>query len=157
MPPEPAPAYQMDFFRALLCRPHRHGIFGRDRCRDLDEGALSNDGAKRLDSVEIRDVGFGMQAAHATSERPVQMLLRCSDRHQGHEPARPRRTHGSCMKFVEPSSFLDPDATARKVVEIANAIEPAQDGRIYIELLNGAFLKAGGRPGSVSRRNRARD
>jgi hypothetical protein len=45
MPPEPAPAYQMDFFRALLCRPHRHGIFGRDRCRDLDEGALSNDGA----------------------------------------------------------------------------------------------------------------
>ena len=29
-------------------------------------------------------------------------------------------------------------------MEIANAIEPAQDGRIYIELVNGAFLKAGG-------------
>ena len=50
------------------------------------------------------------------------------------------------MKFVEPSSFLDPDATARNLVEIANAIEPAQDGRIYIELVNGAFLKAGGTP-----------
>jgi hypothetical protein len=33
------------------------------------------------------------------------------------------------MKFVEPRSFLDPNATARKLVEIANAIEPAQDGR----------------------------
>jgi hypothetical protein len=50
------------------------------------------------------------------------------------------------MKFVEPSSFLEPDATARKLVEIANAIEPAQDGRIYIELVNGAFLKAGRTP-----------
>jgi hypothetical protein len=29
-------------------------------------------------------------------------------------------------------------------VEIANAIEPAQDGRIYIELVNAAFLKADG-------------
>ena len=33
------------------------------------------------------------------------------------------------------------------------AIEPAQDGRIYIELVNAAFLKAG----SVPRRYRARD
>jgi hypothetical protein len=48
------------------------------------------------------------------------------------------------MKFVEPRRLTDPDAAARKLVEIANAIEPAQDGRIYIELVNGAFLKAGG-------------
>jgi hypothetical protein len=48
------------------------------------------------------------------------------------------------MKFVEPSPFNDPDAAARKLVEIANTIEPAQDGRIYIELVNAAFLKAGG-------------
>ena len=33
------------------------------------------------------------------------------------------------MKFVEPSPFNDPDAAARKLVEIANTIEPAQDGR----------------------------
>jgi hypothetical protein len=48
------------------------------------------------------------------------------------------------MKLVEPNRFADPDAAARKLVEIANTIEPAQDGRIYIELVNAAFLKAGG-------------
>jgi hypothetical protein len=48
------------------------------------------------------------------------------------------------MKFVEPSPFKDPEAAARKLVEIANTIEPAQDGRIYIKLVNAAFLKAGG-------------
>jgi hypothetical protein len=39
------------------------------------------------------------------------------------------------MKFVEPSHFTDPDAAAaRKLVEIANAAETVQDGRIHIEL-----------------------
>ena len=50
------------------------------------------------------------------------------------------------MKYVEPSRFADPDAAARKLVEIANGIEAVQDGRIYIELVNGAFLEAGGTP-----------
>jgi hypothetical protein len=50
------------------------------------------------------------------------------------------------MKFVEPNRFTDADAAARKLVEIANAIEHAQDGRIYVELVNGAFLKADGTP-----------
>ena len=50
------------------------------------------------------------------------------------------------MKFVEPSHLVDPDAAAHKLAEIANAIEAAQDGRIHIELVNGAFLKAGGTP-----------
>ena len=54
------------------------------------------------------------------------------------------------MKFVELSRLTDLDAAARKLVEIANAIEPAQDGRIYIELVNGAFLKAGGTPRLMS-------
>jgi hypothetical protein len=31
---------------------------------------------RRLDSLEIRDVGFGMQAAHPIRKRPVHMLLR---------------------------------------------------------------------------------
>jgi hypothetical protein len=44
------------------------------------------------------------------------------------------------------SRLTDPEAAARKLVEIANAIKPAQDGRIYTELVNGAFLKAGGTP-----------
>jgi hypothetical protein len=35
------------FFRALLCRPHRRGIFGRDRYRDLDVDALSRPPSRR--------------------------------------------------------------------------------------------------------------
>ena len=50
------------------------------------------------------------------------------------------------MKFVEPSHFTDPDAAARKLVEIANALEAVQDGRIYIERVNGSFLEEGGTP-----------
>jgi hypothetical protein len=50
------------------------------------------------------------------------------------------------MKFVEPSHFTDPDAAARKLVEIANVTEAVQDGRIHIELVNDTFLTAGGSP-----------
>jgi hypothetical protein len=44
------------------------------------------------------------------------------------------------MKFVERSNLSDPDAAARKLVEIVNAVEAVQDGRIYIENINGPFL-----------------
>ena len=40
--------------------------------------------------------------------------------------------------------FANPDLAARKLVEIANGVEPAQDGRIYIERVNAPFLAAGG-------------
>jgi hypothetical protein len=50
------------------------------------------------------------------------------------------------MKYVEPRPFADPDVAARKLVEIANGIETVQDGRIFIELVNGPFLKAGATP-----------
>lgn len=50
------------------------------------------------------------------------------------------------MKFVEKSYFIDPDVAARKLVQIANAVEAVQDGRIYIELINAPFLKDGGTP-----------
>ena len=48
------------------------------------------------------------------------------------------------MKFVERHPFADPDAVARKVIEIANGVEAAQDGRIFIERVNEPFLAAGG-------------
>jgi hypothetical protein len=48
------------------------------------------------------------------------------------------------MKFGEPRLFVDPDAAARKIVEIANGLEAVQDGRIYIERVNEPFLAAGG-------------
>jgi hypothetical protein len=44
------------------------------------------------------------------------------------------------MKFIEPRPYADPDAAARKLLELANAFEPVQDGRIYIEKINGPFL-----------------
>ena len=50
------------------------------------------------------------------------------------------------MKFVESSHFTDPDAAARKLVQIANAVEAVQGSRIFIELINGPFLKEGGTP-----------
>jgi hypothetical protein len=35
-------------------------------------------------------------------------------------------------KFVEPRPFADPEAAARKLMEIANSIESVQDGRIHM-------------------------
>ena len=36
--------------------------------------------------------------------------------------------------------WSDPKKAARKLLEIANSVEAVQDGRIYIELINGPFL-----------------
>ena len=44
------------------------------------------------------------------------------------------------MKFVDARPYSDPETTARKLMELANAFEPIQDGRIYIEKLNWPFL-----------------
>ncbi|RXG96376.1 hypothetical protein [Bradyrhizobium zhanjiangense] len=44
--------------------------------------------------------------------------------------------------------FTNPEAAARKLVELAATIEPVQDGRIHIEKINAPFLytlKASGR------------
>ena len=34
----------------------------------------------------------------------------------------------------------DPEKAARRIVEIASTVEPVQDGRIHVELINGPFL-----------------
>jgi hypothetical protein len=44
------------------------------------------------------------------------------------------------MKFVADRPLADPQVAARKLLEAANAFEPIQDGRIYIEKINGPFL-----------------
>ena len=44
------------------------------------------------------------------------------------------------MNFVERRPFADPEVAARKIIEIANDFEAAQDGRIHIEKINGPFL-----------------
>ena len=50
------------------------------------------------------------------------------------------------MKFVADRPFTDPEPAARRLAQFANATEAVQDGRIYIELINAHFLKAGGTP-----------
>ncbi len=44
------------------------------------------------------------------------------------------------MKFVAERPYADPEAAARKLLEIANSVEAVQDGRIFIELINWPFL-----------------
>jgi hypothetical protein len=36
-------------------------------------------------------------------------------------------------KYVEPRPFAEPEAAARKLMEIANSVEPVQDGRFHID------------------------
>ena len=44
------------------------------------------------------------------------------------------------MKFSPDRPYSDPEKAARKLLEIANAVEAVQDGRIHIEKINGPFL-----------------
>ena len=44
------------------------------------------------------------------------------------------------MKYTTDRPFADPDKAARRLLEHAHAFQPVQDGRIYIEKLNGPFL-----------------
>jgi hypothetical protein len=44
------------------------------------------------------------------------------------------------MKFATHRPYANPETAARKLVEIANSIEPVQEGRIFIELINWPFL-----------------
>jgi len=44
------------------------------------------------------------------------------------------------MKYADDRLYSDPEKAARRLMEHARAFEPIQDGRIYIEKLNGPFL-----------------
>jgi len=44
------------------------------------------------------------------------------------------------VKLTADRPFADPDKAARRLLEHAQAFEPIQEGRIYIEKLNGPFL-----------------
>jgi hypothetical protein len=43
------------------------------------------------------------------------------------------------MNYTEDRPYSDPDKAARKLIEIANEVEPVQ-GRIHIKKINGPFL-----------------
>jgi hypothetical protein len=44
------------------------------------------------------------------------------------------------MRFTTDRPYSDPEKAARRLMEQAHAFQPVQDGRIYIEKLNGPFL-----------------
>jgi hypothetical protein len=44
------------------------------------------------------------------------------------------------MKFTADRPYADPEKAARKIIEIAKAVEPVQDGRIHIGKINEPFL-----------------
>jgi hypothetical protein len=44
------------------------------------------------------------------------------------------------MKYTEDRPYADPEKAARRLLEHAQAFEVIQDGRIYIEKINGPFL-----------------
>jgi hypothetical protein len=44
------------------------------------------------------------------------------------------------MKLTADRPFADPEKAARRLMQHAHAFEPLQDGRIYVEVLNGPFL-----------------
>ena len=51
------------------------------------------------------------------------------------------------MKYTTDREYADPEKAARKLLEIANAADAVQDGRIHIEKINGPFLfKEGASP-----------
>ena len=47
------------------------------------------------------------------------------------------------MKLTSARPYADPELAARRLLEHAQAFEPVQDGRIYIEKINGPFLFGG--------------
>jgi hypothetical protein len=44
------------------------------------------------------------------------------------------------MKSAANRSWSDPEKAARRIIEIASTVEPVQDGRIFVELVNGPFI-----------------
>ncbi|MDA9522930.1 hypothetical protein XI06_22280 [Bradyrhizobium sp. CCBAU 11434] len=44
------------------------------------------------------------------------------------------------MKLMSDRPYSDPEAAARKLIDLAKGIEAVQDGRIHIEKINAPFL-----------------
>ncbi|WP_439400302.1 hypothetical protein ACRQ5Q_42875 (plasmid) [Bradyrhizobium sp. PMVTL-01] len=47
-------------------------------------------------------------------------------------------------KFAPSRPFAEPEAAARKLIELAKSLEAFQDGRIHIEKINAPFLSKDG-------------
>jgi hypothetical protein len=52
------------------------------------------------------------------------------------------------VKYTATRPYADPEKAARRILEIANAVEPVQ-GRIHIEKINEPFLFRSRQPGRI--------
>ncbi len=83
---------------------------------------------------EVR--GCPYKRSHLVAVRPPRSASSALDVVAG----RAVRRGKSLIKYTTDSPYSDPDKAARRLLEHAQAFEPTQDGRIYIEKLNGPFL-----------------
>jgi hypothetical protein len=76
------------------------------------------------------------------ADYPVRANMRFNEgfRHESDGLRLGEITTGSCIKFATARPYANPEAAARNLIEIANSVEAVQDGRIFMELINGPFL-----------------
>jgi hypothetical protein len=88
----------------------------------------------RIDGCRGLLQNFAFTSKKYTCIRPARLPGFCC-RH-----AISRRLDQTLMKFATARPYADPEAAARKLIEIANSVEAVQDGRIHIELINAPML-----------------
>jgi hypothetical protein len=101
----------------MSCTPGKPGGMARGRSRNLQYPV----------SRRLRSYGRCPVAPY-----PKAVLL-CHSQRIGND-------ENPLVKLTAERPFLDPDKAALRLLKHARAFEPIQDGRIYIEKLNGPFL-----------------
>jgi hypothetical protein len=100
-----------------------------------------------MDGVEIFHAGSRLQDAGAKHQRPESLFLWRYDRFVEHSRARLRRAHDGPrvrMKYVTDRPFANPEAAARKLLEIVLSKDIDVGQYTYTGVTNTAFLQARG-------------
>jgi hypothetical protein len=84
---------------------------------------------KELENAQSKYVGRRYGVVLSAQERQVPPTL-ASTRYQADQR---KISEVDGMKFATACAYADPEAAARKLIEIANSVEAVQDGRIHIE------------------------
>jgi hypothetical protein len=84
--------------------------------------------------------GMIVSVALRLSDRNKRCTTVCCGGPNRSEQRSARRPRMASAEFAADRPYGDPERAARKLIEIANAVEAIQDGRIHIENINGPFL-----------------
>jgi hypothetical protein len=71
--------------------------------------------------------------------KPRRYSGRCPTMHQDRRARCGQGRQGRRVKYATARPYADPEKAARRIIEIAHAVEPIQ-GRIHIEKINESFL-----------------